>query len=147
MAGGGVAMSARIAVDIIATPTEQRYEPVRATLRYDSADPYAVEVDFHGEGKAKTVVWRFARELLHDGIRTATGDADVQVRPFSRHHVLLKLRSHDGAMDLLLPMADVRRFLRHTYRAVPAGREQQDVDTALALFAAEQGLLDEGGSR
>ena len=42
--------------------------PVRASLRYDPADPYAVHVLFHAESAGgEAVSWSFARELLVTG--------------------------------------------------------------------------------
>ena len=43
--------------------------PVRASLRYDPADPYAVHVLFHAESAGgEAVSWSFARELLVTGL-------------------------------------------------------------------------------
>jgi hypothetical protein len=40
--------------------------PVRAGLRYDVADPYAVQVSFHtgNNTEGEIVEWTFARQLL-----------------------------------------------------------------------------------
>ena len=48
--------------------------PVRASLRYDPADPYAVHVLFHAEtASGETVSWSFARELLVTGLDEPAG--------------------------------------------------------------------------
>ena len=47
--------------------------PVRASLRYDPADPYAVHVLFHAESAGgEAVSWSFERELLDPAAHLAT---------------------------------------------------------------------------
>ena len=41
--------------------------PVPASLKYESADPYAVHATFH-TGAQESVDWVFARELLSEGL-------------------------------------------------------------------------------
>nr|MDQ3611294.1 SsgA family sporulation/cell division regulator [Actinomycetota bacterium] len=40
--------------------------PVRADLRYDVSDPYAVQISFHtsSQSRGDVVQWTFARQLL-----------------------------------------------------------------------------------
>ena len=58
--------------------------PVRASLRYDPADPYAVHVLFHAESPAgEAVSWSFARELLVTGLDEPAGIGDVRVWPWA----------------------------------------------------------------
>ena len=51
--------------------------PIKAELRYDSNDPYAVTTVFLA-GRSE-VRWTFGRELLSRGLYEPTGDGDVHV--------------------------------------------------------------------
>jgi hypothetical protein len=115
--------------------------PVRAGLRYDVTDPYAVQVSFHtGNGAEGDIVeWTFARQLLTDGVTAPVGDGDVQVWPSaSAGHpvVCLSLSSPSGKALFEVPLAELVDFLGQTYAAVPTGAESQhvDVDAELALL-------------
>ena len=57
--------------------------PVRARLKYDVYDPYALTVAFHtgGADTSDTVEWTFARQLLMDGVTAPAGQGDVRVWP------------------------------------------------------------------
>src|SRR3569832_2306621 len=58
--------------------------PVRASLRYDPEDPYAVHVLFHAESAGgEPVSWSFARELLFTGLDEPAGIGDVRVWPWN----------------------------------------------------------------
>ncbi|HEY3504376.1 MAG TPA: SsgA family sporulation/cell division regulator [Actinocatenispora sp.] len=111
--------------------------PVRSSLRYDPADPYAVHVLFHPDGgSGDPVGWSFARDLLVSGLNEATGIGDVRVWPWSTPHgevVALALSSPDGNALFEVPRSILVRFLRRTFAAVPTGEESRylDVDTAV----------------
>lgn len=115
--------------------------PVRAGLRYDPTDPYAVEVSFHtGSGASSDVVqWTFARSLLSDGVAGPSGEGDVQVWPSSgegRSVVCLSLSSPSGKALFEVPVAELVGFLARTYDSVPSGAESArvDLDSELALL-------------
>jgi hypothetical protein len=115
--------------------------PVRAGLRYDVADPYAVQVSFHtGAGTDGDVVeWTFARQLLTDGVSAPVGEGDVQVWPSASAGlpvVCLSLSSPSGKALFEVPLPELVDFLGQTYAAVPTGAESQhvDVDAELALL-------------
>ncbi len=115
--------------------------PVRADLRYDVLDPYAVQVSFHtsSSGDSDVVEWTFARSLLSDGVQAPTGDGDVQVWPSQsggRRVVCLSLSSPSGTALFEVPLLELVEFLAQTYEAVPTGSESQhvDVDAELALL-------------
>lgn len=122
--------------------------PVRAGLRYDVSDPYAVSVAFHtgGGSDSDSVQWTFARSLLTEGVTAPVGDGDVQVWP-SRSGgspvVCLSLSSPSGKALFEVPLPDLAGFLGQTYAAVPTGCESDhvDVDAELALL-----LWGESGS-
>ena len=115
--------------------------PVRAGLRYDVSDPYAVQVAFHtGNGSdAEIVEWTFARQLLTDGVTAPVGEGDVQVWPSASAGlpvVCLSLSSPSGKALFEVPLPELVDFLGQTYAAVPTGSESQhvDVDAELALL-------------
>jgi hypothetical protein len=110
-----------------------------ATLRYEAADPFAVQAVFRAGDDA--VAWVLGRDLLSEGLLGDSGEGDVRVWPTtdrSRPVVMLQLSSPDGRALLAADAEDVRSFLRRTYAAVPAGREaeQLDVDAALEQLLA-----------
>jgi hypothetical protein len=115
--------------------------PVRASLRYEVTDPYAVRVGFHtGSADDSDVVeWTFARQLLTEGVAAAAGEGDVQVWPSSssgRPVVCLSLSSPSGRALFEVPLSELVEFLGRTYAAVPTGEEgtHVDVDAELALL-------------
>lgn len=115
--------------------------PVRADLRYEPSDPYAVQVAFHTStaGSGDVVEWTFARDLLRDGVHTPCGEGDVQVWPSSRAGdpvVCLSLSSPSGRALFEVPLRALADFLARTYDAVPTGTEGEhvDVDGELALL-------------
>jgi hypothetical protein len=115
--------------------------PVRAGLRYDVADPYAVQVSFHtgNNTEGEIVEWTFARQLLTDGVTAPVGEGDVQVWPSASAGVpvvCLSLTSPSGKALFEVPLPELVDFLGQTYAAVPTGAESQhvDVDAELALL-------------
>lgn len=116
--------------------------PVRAGMRYDITDPYAVQVAFHtGSPDAGSAVvdWTFARQLLADGVAAPVGEGDVQVWPSASAGasvVCLSLSSPSGKALFEVPLPALVDFLGHTYAAVPTGGESAyvDVDAELALL-------------
>ncbi|GIM86444.1 SsgA family sporulation/cell division regulator [Salinispora arenicola] len=116
--------------------------PVRASLRYDPADPYAVHVLFHAESAGgEAVSWSFARELLVAGLDEPAGIGDVRVWPWATPRgdfVALALSSPDGNALFEVPRSVLVRFLRRTYVVVARGREAEhlDVDTAVSRLLA-----------
>lgn len=115
--------------------------PVRAGLRYDVLDPYAVQVSFHtgAAGDGDVVEWTFARSLLSEGVAAPAGEGDVQVWPSTsvgQSVVCLSLSSPSGKALFEVPLRELVEFLAQTYEAVPTGCESEhvDVDAELALL-------------
>ena len=115
--------------------------PVRAGLRYERSDPYAVQVAFHTGpvDDGDVVEWTFARSLLSDGVVAPAGDGDVQVWPSTSGHetvVCLSLSSPSGRALFEVPLEALVDFLGQTYAAVPTGSESDhvDLDGELALL-------------
>ncbi len=115
--------------------------PVRADLRYDVSDPYAVQISFYSgpETHSDVVPWTFARQLLSQGVAAPAGEGDVQVWPSASSGsalVCLSLSSPSGRALFEVPLADLVQFLGQTYEAVPTGGESAylDIDAELALL-------------
>lgn len=117
--------------------------PVRAVVRYDVQDPYAVQVAFHtgpaDRDGGDVVEWTFARQLLTDGVAAPVGEGDVQVWPSTTAGapiVCLALSSPSGKALFEIPLPELVDFLGRTYAAVPTGQESAhvDVDAELALL-------------
>ena len=116
--------------------------PVRASMRYDVSDPYAVTVAFYtgpSDASGDVVEWTFARQLLTDGVSAPVGEGDVQVWPSSSAGspvVCLALSSPSGKALFEVPLPELVDFLGTTYAAVPTGGESAhvDVDAELALL-------------
>lgn len=105
--------------------------PVRATLSYDAADPYAVRVSFRTAHGGDAVQWTFARQLLTDGVTCPAGEGDVRTWPRSRDGepvVCLSLTSPSGSALFEIPVPDLVEFLTMSYAAVPTGTESHHVD-------------------
>ncbi|GHF56384.1 SsgA family sporulation/cell division regulator [Streptomyces thermodiastaticus] len=112
---------------------------VPATLRYASADPLAVHLDFPPDASldGREVSWTFARSLLKEGLRRPAGVGDVRLRPCGQACTALELHSSSGMALLQFDTPALRRFLLRTYAVVPPGREDAGaaVDRGLsALF-------------
>jgi hypothetical protein len=114
--------------------------PVDATLEYDASDPFAVHLDIAAGDSV--VRWSFARELLTDGVETATGIGDVCIVPFAvagGRRVRVVLTSPDGAAILEAPLPEMAEFLAATYDAVPSGSESDllDLDAVIEALLAD----------
>ena len=108
---------------------------VRAGLRYDIADPYAVQVRFHtgSSDDDDSVQWTFARQLLTDGVAGPAGEGDVRVWPSDGAgglDVSLSLSSPSGSALFQVPLRELVDFLTMTYQVVPTGTESEYVDVA-----------------
>jgi hypothetical protein len=121
--------------------------PVRASFCYEQADPYAVEVVFHGEAYDEPVSWVFARELLVAGIDRPTGEGDVQLWPWSSPRgdfVALRLVVPEGEALFEVQRSVVARFLRRTCLVVRRGRESDHIDMDEVIGRLLRGPLKSG---
>ncbi|GAB1333461.1 SsgA family sporulation/cell division regulator [Streptomyces sp. E-15] len=100
--------------------------PIEVRFGYDSADPFAVRLDFRG-GLETVAPWLFSRDLLWAGLDAPCGEGDVRVWPPCRCHgsttMRLALRGRGGAAAVYVPAAALREWLTETFAAVPAGAE------------------------
>jgi Streptomyces sporulation and cell division protein, SsgA len=100
---------------------------VRATFRYDPAEPYAVELRLRACGEE--VRWTFARDLLAAGLDEPAGHGDVRLWPTPEPDVVaLALSSPDGNALFEVPRDALLRFLRRSCVVVPRGREADHLD-------------------
>ncbi|MCQ9179461.1 SsgA family sporulation/cell division regulator [Streptomyces sp. IBSBF 2953] len=118
---------------------EDQELPVPATLRYDSADPFAVHVDFPAEVslEGEAVTWTFGRGLLEQGVSGPAGSGDVHIWPCGRSLTVVEFHSPLGMALLQFDTDALRRFLLRSYAVVAAGRE----DVAAAVDRGLQALL------
>ena len=108
--------------------------PVKVDLTYHSRDPYAVQASFR-TGNGTAVDWVFARDLLHQGMRTpaGTGDVRVQPMPYNPNRVQLELSSPSGYAVFSTCAQTLGDFLHRTFQAVPADTEYAWLDFDIAL--------------
>ena len=108
--------------------------PVKVDLSYHSRDPFAVQATFR-TGHGSAVEWVFARDLLHDGLITASGSGDVHVQPMplNPNRVQLELSSPSGHAVFTTCAQTLGDFLHRTYDAVPPGCEYSWLDFDVAL--------------
>ncbi|WP_190812439.1 SsgA family sporulation/cell division regulator [Saccharopolyspora pogona] len=100
--------------------------PVRVEMRYESSEPYAVNMSFHA-GMSGQIDWVIARDLLADGLVVASGEGDVQIIPQLDNHeaVIIALSSPSGQAAFEAPAAKLADFLDETYDVVAPGDEGQ----------------------
>ncbi|MEV7074765.1 SsgA family sporulation/cell division regulator [Streptomyces sp. NPDC091972] len=105
-------------------------QTIRAEFRFDPETPLAVSMVLVVEGGPR-VLWRIGRDLLRQGLRSASGLGDVQMWParsVGGGTAWLQLASRDMAALFELPVPPLEEWLEHTYELVPAGRELAEVD-------------------
>lgn len=121
-------------VEAFLVHSERATLPLTAGFLYDCSDPYAVRVRFPAvdSGHASTT-WTFARSLLEEGQRVASGEGDVRIIPCGPGYVGMELRNDSGQALILLTTKGLCRFLSETYRRVPAGHEHHRLDLDEAL--------------
>ncbi|NEA62838.1 SsgA family sporulation/cell division regulator [Streptomyces sp. SID12488] len=112
--------------------------PLAVTLRYDSADPLAVHIDFpvdvsvDGEG----VTWTFSRTLLGEGLDNPAGIGEVHLWPCGPTRTVVELHSPHGLAVVRFRTAQLQRFLHRSYSVVAPGMEDLGpmVEQGLALL-------------
>lgn len=108
----------------LVTPDHQEI-PVRTTLRYTLAAPFAVHIDFPATVSLDdaTVTWAFARELLEEGLTAPAGIGDVHLWPCGPAHTVVELHSPHGMAMVTFDTAALRRFLCRSHAVVEPGDE------------------------
>ncbi|MFC5719346.1 SsgA family sporulation/cell division regulator [Streptomyces gamaensis] len=121
---------------LIASAPQDRAVP--AQLRYEPADPFAVQISFPPAASldGADVQWAFARELLARGLITPMGAGDVQVWPCGPERTVLEFHAREGVAMVQIDTAELRSFLARSYALVPAGCEgaHLDLDGTLAAL-------------
>jgi hypothetical protein len=128
----------QLTVEVDASPDAPIQVPV--ALRYDTADPFAIEAIFRPQDHDE-VPWYFARELLVQGLTSPAGEGDVRVWPASaggRQVLRIALISPEGEALLETPVEEVVDFLSCTFALCPSGCEAEflDVDRTLRALLA-----------
>ena len=112
--------------------------PLKAELRYDARDPYAVTTVFITN--EQHIRWTFGRDLLIEGLYEPSGDGDVHVWPCldadGRAVVIIELCSPDGEALVQARTGDLRSFVDRVTTVVEPGTESEylDVDAAIAAL-------------
>jgi len=106
--------------------------PIDFTVRlvYLPGNPFCVRACFPGTltVDGADARWEFSRDLLTEGMTTASGEGDVHVAPVGALLTGFHLRTALGCAELTTATGPLRAFLRATYALVPRGRERLDVD-------------------
>ena len=91
---------------------------VWASLSWQPSDPLAVQLDLRGS-LTELVSWRFAVDLLFDGLSSVAGVGDVQVCPqFGRSGwTLVRLDNGRSRIVLMFTSADLTAFLDEVWVA------------------------------
>lgn len=105
-------------------------------LMYWESQPYEVVAGFAG-GKR----WKFARELLTDGLCIHAGRGDVRFVPFAQH-VRMVLRSPDGMANVIFRRRDLIEFLDTTYDLVPEHEEHIDIPDNVSSLEGAMSRFD-----
>ncbi|WP_328749052.1 SsgA family sporulation/cell division regulator [Streptomyces sp. NBC_00285] len=110
---------------------------IPATLRYTSADPPAVHIDFppHVTVDGEAATWTFARTLLGEGLRAPAGIGNVRVRPAGSAHTRVEFHAAQGVAVLRFASADLTRFLARTYTVVAPDEETVSAELDHGLVA------------
>ncbi|NEB00508.1 SsgA family sporulation/cell division regulator [Streptomyces sp. SID13726] len=110
---------------------------IPATLRYTSADPLAVHIDFprHVTVDGEATTWTFARVLLGDGLRAPAGIGTVRVRPAGQDLTYVEFHSPQGTAVLRFTTADLYRFLARTWTVIAPGEETVGAELDHGLVA------------
>ena len=110
---------------------------IPTTLRYTSADPLAVHIDFppHVTLDGEVTTWTFARVLLGEGLRAPAGPGSVRVRPCGSSHTYVEFHSPVGTAVLRFGTSDLYRFLARTYTVIAPGEETVGAELDQGLVA------------
>ncbi|MFE9456464.1 SsgA family sporulation/cell division regulator [Streptomyces californicus] len=110
---------------------EQTWIPVVMDLRYDRADPLAVDFTFHGPTGA-LAQWRFSRDLLLAGLDQLVGQGEVMIWPSDEGPadsvLFLRLGLQERHALLAVRREPVHDWLGDTLAAVPLGDEMAGTD-------------------
>jgi hypothetical protein len=130
---------------------------VQTRWSYRTDDQHAITVHFRvPDGWVR---WRFARDLLVDGmlahdllvngllvddLLVAAGLADVRIRPAQDDTLLLELCSPNGVAVFALDARAARKFLDATYDLVPLDEETEDLSVLEQLLEPARPGSDSG---
>lgn len=132
-------MSRIIEMETVLTVESSGGIPLKALWRYNTNDPWAVELSI--EDQESTVTWSFSRDLLDVGLISgeAMGAGDIRIWSCQHDELHMWLSNPTGQASLTLDSGDAIEFIDTTYEAVPEGEEELFVN----LDAEIAGLLGE----
>ncbi|MEU3659421.1 SsgA family sporulation/cell division regulator [Streptomyces sp. NPDC032940] len=98
-------------------PEEDDGGAIPVVLRYDpDHDPRSVCVALPGRGRSSAPrEWRFARDLLEQGMRAPAGSGEVRVWPCGRVQAVVEFHSAQGCSVVQFETKALFRFLRRTH--------------------------------
>jgi hypothetical protein len=111
-------------------------------LEYYKSNPFEVSMIFRTD--KGPVPWKFARELLADGMYELVGDGDIHIWPENdnkgRAYIMIELNSPDGTAYVQAPARSIHTFVNMAEAAVPISQESSSaiVDQTIAIFLASE---------
>lgn len=123
---------------------EPQGQPVQAWWVYDPADPFAVVLRIRSR-RERWVDWRFARDLLDEGLSAPAGLGDIRLEPFPGDGLLVTLDPPDGHVLFRADGDHARRFLRATYDLVAPDTECEHPGVEWALVNLDLDAWAGGG--
>lgn len=97
-----------------------------ARFVYDELDPLAVTFVF-----ADGTTWRFARDLLIDGMRTGAAEGVFSIVLIELQVEIIRRRDDGREVCVGFPVPRMRELLGESYRIVPLGHESDGIDAFL----------------
>ncbi|MGP4013479.1 SsgA family sporulation/cell division regulator [Streptomyces sp. 4N124] len=104
--------------------------PIRAEFRFDPDMPAVITVEFLAE-RGPSLIWRIGRELLHHGLTSMSGCADVRMWPAlprERPSSWLLLESQEVEALFEVPTAPLAEWLDATYQITSAEAEMDGLN-------------------
>ncbi|MFG2440974.1 SsgA family sporulation/cell division regulator [Streptomyces sp. NPDC048508] len=109
--------------------------PVFATFRYKESDPFAVSIDFIFDGTVTS--WKFARELIKEGLRQPSGQGDITIwtaaNDAKSYSIYFRLHSTEGVTIMEGDFHSISQWLEQSYMIIPCGAESLSIDWEVIL--------------
>lgn len=97
---------------------------VPVILRYNSADPAAVEFSFYNAGDDEPMVWTFGRDLVKNVLENGkSGEGDVVFRAYGSV-VQMQLISDDSQSAVKFHREVFQEFCDMVYDEIPEGKDE-----------------------
>ena len=106
---------------VISLMLSGRQDSLLATMEFDTSDPFAVSLTFHGN--ESSIEWVFARSLVIDGLQNTAGSGDVQIWLEDAGMAIIRLESPSGTAVLRTPVLPLTVFVDDMLSLTPLGHE------------------------